>query len=359
MGRHTLLRAVLGAALTVGTVVTTAVPAAFADTTTVAEDQVELTSFRHDFVMRLALRDAMPEVRAEAWNALRSNAGEAALVDFLAVGYPNAKTRAAQRIDRNYKYIKRVNDFSLTGSAVRATSGRALLDTPAAQAEYVQSGHAKAQELDRVNNNRYEEKLARLAQEDHDYVAQLAANDPGTQVRAAANRALATGGETGIGLFFKYYWGIGADLDNEAFRRNTADQNDVWHSKIRSLTEAALAAEKAERESSGELARKARADAIAAWREIESQSGQSSVDWLAEKAKADSQAASWASVAAHARAAQTEQDWAAVLARANQGNTSWADEAEWALQQANSWRSIAAQARLSVLAALDRGQGDD
>lgn len=357
MGRHTLLRAVLGAALTVGTVVTTAVPAALADTAAVSEDQVSLTSFRRDFVMRLALRDAMPEVKADAWNALRSNA-EAVLVDFLAVGYPNAKTRAAQRIDRNYKYIKRVNDFSLTGSAVRATSGRALVDTPAAQAAYVQSGHAKAQELDRVNNNRYEEKLARLAQEDHDYVAQLAANDPGVQVRAAANRALATGDETAIGLFFKYYWGIGADLDNEAFRRNTSDQNDVWHGKIRSLTEAALAAEKAERESSGELARKARADAIAAWRQIEEQAGQSSLDWLAEKAKADSQAASWASVAAHARAAQTEQDWAAVLARANQGNTSWADEAEWAAQQANSWRAIAAQARLSGDAALDRDQGD-
>ncbi|MGW4206615.1 hypothetical protein ACWEIJ_01385 [Lentzea sp. NPDC004789] len=358
MERRTLLRAVLGAALTAGTVVTTGVPAALAGPATVAENQVGLASFRHDFVLRLALRDSMPEVRAEAWNALRSNAGEAALVDFLAVGYPDAKARAAQRIDRNYKYIKRVNDFSLTGSAVRATSARALVDTPAAQAEYVQSGLARAQELDRVNNNKYEEKLARMAQADHDYVADLAANDPGPQVRAAANRALSTGTEAAIGLFFKYYWGIGADLDNEAFRRNTSDQNDIWHSKIRTLTEAALAAEKAERESSGELARKARADAIAAWREIEGQAGQSSVDWTAEKAKADTQAAGWASVAAHARAAQTEQDWAAVLARAEQGNTSWADEAEWALQQANSWRSIAAQARSNALAAIDRDQGD-
>ncbi|MEV6240391.1 hypothetical protein [Lentzea sp. NPDC051838] len=350
--------AVLAAALTVGAVLTTTAPAALADTKTAA-DQVELASFRRDFVMRLALRDAMPEVRAEAWNALRSSAGEAALVDFLAIGYPNAKARAAQRIDRNYKYIKRVNDFSLPGSAVRATSAVALTSTSAAQAEYVQSGHARAQELDRLNNNKYEEKLARMAQEDRDYVAVLAADDPGVQVRAAANRALSVGDETSIGLFFKYYWGIGADLDTEAFRRTTSDQNDIWHSKIRTLTEAALAAEKAERESSGELARKARADAIAAWREIESQASQSSVDWNAEKAKADRQASSWASVAAHARAAQTEQDWAAVLARADQGNHSWADEAEWASQQANSWRSIAAQARSNAQAAIDRDQGDD
>lgn len=359
MGRHALLRAVLAAALTVGTVVTTTFPAALADTTTTTANQVDLASFRRDFVTRLALRDAMPEVRAEAWNALRGNADEAALIDFLATGYPNAKARAAQRIDRNYKYIKRVNDFSLPGSAVRATSGVALVDTSAAQAEYVQSGYARAQELDRVNNNKYEEKLARWAQEDHDYVAQLAANDPGTQVRAAANRALSNGDQASVGLFFKYYWGIAADLDNEAFRRNTSDQNDIWHSKIRALTEAALAAEKAERELSGELAHKARLDAVAAWREIEGQAGQSSVDWAAEKAKADSQVATWASVAEHARAAQTEQDWAAVLARADQGNTSWADEAEWALRQASSWQAVAAQARLNVLAALDRDQGDD
>lgn len=357
MGRHTLMRAVLAAAFTVGAVVTTVAPAAIAGTA-VAANQADLATFRRDFIMRLALRDAMPEVKAEAWNALRSSAGEAALIDFLATGYPNAKVRAAQRIDRNYRYIKRVNDFSLPGSAVRSTSGVALVATSAAQAEYVQSGHAKAQELDRVNNNRYEEKLARMEQADHNYVAELAVSDPGPQVRAAANRALSAGDETAIGLFFKYYWGIGADLDNEAFRRNTSDQNDIWHSKIRLLTEAALAAEHAERELSGELARKKRADAIAAWREIESQADQSSVDWAAEKAKADSQVASWASVAERARAAQTDQDWAAVLARANQGNTSWADEAEWALRQANTWRSIAAQARLNALAAIDRDRGD-
>ncbi|HUQ56807.1 hypothetical protein [Lentzea sp.] len=342
-----------------GTVVSATVPAALAGTTTIAADQVDLASFRRDFVMRLALRDAMPEVRAEAWNALRDSAGEAALVDFLAVGYPNAKTRAAQRIDRNYRYVKRVNDFSLPGSAVRATSAVALVDTPAAQAEYVQGGYARAQELDRVNNNKYEERLARMAGEDHAYVAELAANDPGTQVRAAASRALSVGDETAIGLFFKYHWGIGADLDDEAFRRATSDQNDIWHSKIRSLTEAALAAEKAERDSSGELARKWRADAIAAWRQIEGQADQSSVDWSAEKVNADRQAANWATVAQHARTAQTEQDWAAVLGRADRRNASWADEAEWALQQAATWRSIAAQARVNALAAVDRDQGDD
>ncbi|WP_089949329.1 hypothetical protein [Lentzea xinjiangensis] len=352
------MRAVLGAALTVGAAISATTPAALAGTTTTAADQVDLASFRRDFVMRLALRDAMPEVRAEAWNALRGNADEAALADFLAVGYPNAKARAAQRIDRNYRYVKRVNDFSLPGSAVRATSAVALAGTPAAQTEYVQTGHAKAQELDRLNNNRYEEKLARMAQEDHAYVAELAEDDPGTQVRAAANRALSSGDETAIGLFFKYYWGIAADLDDEVFRRVTSDQNDVWHSRIRLLTETALAAEKAERESSGELARKSRADAIAAWRQIEGQAGQSSVDWDAERVTADRQAANWASVAEHARAAQTEQDWAAVLARAGQGSTSWAEEAEWALQQANTWRAIAAQARVNALAALDRDRGD-
>ncbi|MFD0200258.1 MULTISPECIES: hypothetical protein [Saccharothrix] len=331
--------------------------AAVADTAVTAAGQVDLATVLRDRVRKMALSDPLPEVRAEAWNAVLSTRGDEAIREFVTGGYAAAKTRAADRIKRDRDYIGLVNRYSLPDSAVRVTSGRALVSTENAQAEYVRTGHAKAQELDRVNGNRYEERLARLGQADRDYVADLAAHDPGTQVRAAAQRAL-SGDDTSIGLFFKYYWGIAADLDDEAFRRNTTDQNEIWHSRIALLIEAASAAERAERESSGEFARKARAEAIAAWQQVEQQAGQSATDWTAEKARADAQAAAWAAVVAHARGAQTEQDWAAVLARAEQGNTSWADEAAWALGQASTWQNIAAQARANALAALERDRGD-
>jgi len=350
------MRAILAAAIVTGAVISVGPSNAVADT---AITQVDQATINRDRARRLALTDARPEVRAEAWSAVLSSRGDAAITEFFATGYTKAKQRAQDRIERNRDYIERVNRFSLSGSTVRATSARALVSVDSAQAEYVRVGYQQAMDLDAANDNKYQESLARLAQADRDYVADLAANDPGTQVRAAASRALAASDDTSIGRFFKYYWEIGADLDRDAFHRDTTDLNDIWHSRIRVLTESALAAEQAERDASTELARKAaRADAIAAWQEAEKQAGESSVDWSAKKVKADTQAAFWASIAAHAREAQTEQDWAAVLARAEQGGTSWADEAEWAVKQASVWQNLAAQARSNALAAIDRDRGD-
>ncbi|WP_258951533.1 hypothetical protein [Lentzea californiensis] len=306
----------------------------------------------------MAITDPLPEVQSAATLALLSNRGDEAIQEFLTAGYPAAKERAAKRIDLDLKYIRHINRFAIPGSNVQVTSANALRGTPAMQSRYVQSGYDEAQELDRVNDNRRDERLARLHGEDRDYVTYLAANDPGVQVRDAANRALSAGTDEAIGLFFKYYWGIGADLDNEGFRQRTLEQNEFWLRKIRVLVDAAQAAEKAERESSGELARKARLDAIAHWDLADAEAKKSSVDWNAEKDKADEQADFWASVAAHARAAMSEQDWAAVLARADASNTSWEDEAAWAQSQAATWLALAADAKRNADAGRDRDQGD-
>jgi hypothetical protein len=169
---------------------------------------------------------------------------------------------------------------------------------------------------------------------------------------------LSQGDDEAIDLFYKYYWDSAARLDDDAFRRYTADRDAIWHSDVQRLIAAAQAAEQQERESSGELARKARADAIAAWRQAESLADQSSVDWQAEQAKAAQQADAWAAIAEHARMASTEQDWAAVLARANADRTSWADEAAWAIAQADNWKALADQARANADAAAARDKGD-
>ncbi|MDT7784511.1 MAG: hypothetical protein QOF58_2930 [Pseudonocardiales bacterium] len=359
MGRHSLLRSLLAAALAFGAVVAGSVTPAMAQTVTATASQADLATARRDTVRRTAMAEFLQaEVRAEALHALLSNRGDEAIDEFLSTGIVAARARAKQRESDNLRYIQEINKYALRQSAVEVTSSHALASSATAQDEYVHSGYERARALDEANNNKYEERLARLAREDRDYVTYLAANDPGPQVRAAAQRAVA-GSDVQVGLFFKYYWGIGADLDTEAFRRRTLEQNEIWHRRIRALTDAALAAEKAERELSGELARKARQDAIARWNDVDREAAQSSVDWNAEKGKADSQAAAWSSIAEHARSAQSEQDWAAVLGRADASNQSWADEAEWALGQASTWQALAAQAKKNADAARDRDQGDD
>ncbi|WP_086666342.1 hypothetical protein [Lentzea kentuckyensis] len=342
-----------------GAVMTAAVTPAMAEATvTSTTAQADLATGRRDTVRRTAFSESSSaELRAEALQALLSNRGDAAIDEFFATGIAKARARATERETNNRRYIQEINRYSPSGSAVRFTSDQAMVSAANAQDVYVQSGYERARAADEANNNQHQEHLARLAGEDRTYVAYLAANDPGVQVRAAAQRAIA-GDDTQVGLFFKYYWGIGADLDNEGFRRRTLEQNEIWHRKIRVLTEAALAAEKAERESSGELARKARQDAIARWDEVEHETTQSSVDWNAEKAKADAQAAAWAQVAQHARSAQSEQDWAAILDRAGTSNTSWADEAAWALGQAKFWQDLATNAKKNADSARDRDRGD-
>jgi hypothetical protein len=359
MGRHTLLRSLLVAAMTFAAVTTAAVTPAMAETTvTSATAQADLTTARRDTVRRTAFSEFVSaELRAEALQALLSNRGDAAIDEFFATGLAKARARATERETNNRRYIQEINRYSPSGSAVRFTSDQALVSSANAQDAYVQSGYERARAADEASDNQHQEHLARLAGEDRAYVAHLADNDPGVQVRAAAKRAIA-GDDIQVGLFFKYYWGIGADLDDEGFRRRTLEQNEIWHGKIRTLTDAALAAEKAERESSGELARKARQDAIARWDEIDRDAGQSSVDWNAEKVKADAQAAAWAQVAEHARSAQSEQDWAAILDRAGRSNTSWAEEAAWALGQAKFWQDLAAGAKKSAEAARDRDRAD-
>jgi hypothetical protein len=358
MGRRTLVRAVMITALVTGSVAAASNAAAVAETAVSVADPAAQAAADRERVHRLALHDPRPDVQVSAWNALLSSRGDVAITEFLATGLDAAKARAGERARRNLEFIQRTNRFSLPGSAVRITSARALLGSDNQQDEYVQTGLAKAQEADRLTNNQYQETLAKLAAQDREYVAELAADDPGPQVRHAAELALAQGTDEAIDLFFKYYWDSAARLDDEAFRRYTADQDAIWHSDVQRLIDAALAAEKQERESSGELARKARTDAIAAWRAVQSQAGESSVDWAAEQAKASQQADAWAAIADHARTASSEQDWTAVLARGDAGRTSWADEAAWALSQANAWKATADQARASADAAATRDKGD-
>jgi hypothetical protein len=364
MGRNALMRAFVTAATAatafVSVVSITAPAFAHADTAVVASDSTEQSKVYRDRVLRIGAIDSRPEVRSAAWAALTSSRGAIAVKEFLTTGVYAARQRAADNARRNKDYITRVNRNAVPGSAVANSSARMLksFTTDEERARYVQTGLAEAQELDRVNNDRDQERFAEQAKADRDYVAQLAATDPGPQVRDAAARALAAGTDYDIGLFFKYHWASAAALDQEAFRRFVADQDAIWLVRITVLIEAAEAAEKAERESSGELARKARLEAIGHWRAIQTDSNASSVNWEGERDNADSQAASWAAIVAHARAASTGQDWASVIARGDEAGRAWADHARDAVAQAAAWKSIAERARESAEAAENRDLGD-
>ncbi|MEV6241258.1 hypothetical protein [Lentzea sp. NPDC051838] len=353
MGRNALMRAFV-------TTVAAAAAFALAGTASAATDSDEQSKVYRDRVLRIGTIDSRPEVRSAAWAALTSSRGTVAVKEFLTTGVYAARQKAVDNARRNKDYIIRVNRSAVPNSAVANSSSR-MLDastTDEQRVKYVQTGLAEAQELDRVNNNRDQEKFAEQAQADRDYVTQLAAHDPGPQVRDAASRAVAAGTDYDIGLFFKYHWASAAALDQEAFRRFVADQDAIWLVRINVLIEAAQAAEKAERESSGEFARKARLEAIGHWRTIQTESNGSSVNWEGERDNADAQATSWAAIVAHARAAATGQDWASVITRGTDAGKAWSDHADWAVAQASAWKSIAERARESAEAAENRDLGD-
>jgi hypothetical protein len=329
---------------------------AFADSFTITST-VEMAIDVRGMVRDMSWRTSLPpEVRSEAYVALRTD-DEAKMWQFLKVGYPATMVNVRQR-ERFYEDL--IRDYlraAIPGSEVEGSATEALAGSRAAQYEYVQSGYDRARELDRANNNQRQERLARLAKEDRDYVTFLAGHDPGASVQAAAQRAIA-GNDRSIGLFFKYDWKIAMDLDREIFLRAAVEQNQIWLVRIKVLTESALAAEQAERESSDELARKYRMEAKDAWEAIDRESGQSSVDWQAAKAKADAQAAAWAQVAAQARNSPSEQDWADVLRRANDSVASWQEKVKWAQDEAAKWQAITEKARKAAKDAVERDLGD-
>ncbi|MGZ3142247.1 hypothetical protein ACVDFE_09685 [Lentzea chajnantorensis] len=350
--------AFLAAALAAGAVGTVHATPAFAESVAISTTATALAASMRETVFQMSFNAALQsEVRDAAYVAMASN-DEAKIREFVLVGYGKAKTRATQRERLNTDIIREINRTAIPGSEVQGSSLSALGSSFNAQELYVHSGYDRAVELDRVHDNKRQERLARLSGEDRAYVAHLAATDPGVQVRAAAQRALSGGDDRSIGLFFAYEWKIGAELDTERFVRTTTEQNQVWHDQIARLTASALAAEAAEREASGELARKHRLEAQQLWEQVDREAGESSVDWLAEKAKADRQAAMWAEVAEYARGAQSEQDWLAILAQANSGRITWEEAAGKARDSAAHWQAVAEQARKAAKDAADRDLGD-
>jgi hypothetical protein len=338
-----LVRAVLTAAVAGGLIAPLPIGAAAA-----AASAVAATEMQRDRVHWRAVSDPRWEVRTAAGAAAAAAANDpqgVAIVDFLTIGLAKAELRAASFERNNVSVIKYAVRNSATGSAVRRAGTRALTATHDEKDEFVRRGLDEAKRQDLADQDQHAGEVAAQAQEDRDYIAELARTDPGAQVRSAASFAANSGRDEDVAEFFAYYWAAGARLDDEAYRLRLADLDATGAASLERLRGAALTAQAAELAESGAAAEKLHVETVAAWAALAASAEGTSVDWAAERDRAAAQADAWGAVAAFAVGATTVQDWAGVIARAGNSRQAWTVAAEQAARQTAVWLAIARDAR--------------
>lgn len=298
-------------------------------------------------VQYLAHRDPRSTVRIGAWQALLSSAPDQAVAQFLASGYDYAVKLAAESKARNADFAKRVLDTYPAEFApeVHAAAQFAVNSRNDADRErFAHGGFAAAQQRDSHVRDTQGQQAKALVEADRQYVRNLAANDPGTQVRVSASYAVRVGAtDSDLVDFFATDWAFGARLDLESYRLQGADNDTRWRADIARLLVDAQAAEKAAREASGDLAEKARATAVLAWQTVGEHTGPARSAWADARDGAARQAANWAAIAEAASAA-TGPNWSAVVAPALSNKSDWAAEQDFATQQSQYWNSLLRQA---------------
>ncbi|MFG3504867.1 hypothetical protein ACGF5F_05055 [Streptomyces sp. NPDC047821] len=297
-------------------------------------------------VARLAKSGLPAEIRASAWNALRSTRGDAAIADWLAPGggYDQAKQRLRDARSRNRAFCERVVATHPAGFSpeVRSAAERALKGTDADRAAFVKSGYAEAQQRDRTKRQADEQHRIQVSEGDRAFVRVLAQDDPGEHVRVAAQWALRAGAtDADVVEFFGYGWATGAALDLEAYRLRVADAEVRRHHVLSLLIARAVAAEAAL--TSAADAAKARAEAQAAWQAVAGHADGGRKAWLAEQEAARAQAETWQNIA---RLSQENADgiWARISLPAEARQDDWAKEGAEAAETAAFWQAMADRA---------------
>ncbi|ALG08510.1 hypothetical protein AOZ06_17730 [Kibdelosporangium phytohabitans] len=289
------------------------------------------------FVRIVATAHDYPIVRAGAWSALLSSDPDAAVARFLATDYEFLIQRAQQTAHRNLEFCTRVRDTTNKEHTpeVHAAATYAVASGSAGiQAEFVRTGYAAAQLRDRQAREAKGEHEQALVEADWVFVRNLAAHDPGEQVRASATwatRPVAT--NTDLVEFFAHGWAYGARLDLEKHRRSGFDNEVRWRARLKTLTEAALAAAKTARETATELAKAA---AVKAWQDVGAHSDPARSAWAQAQQLAERQAAYWAGIAVVA-GGKTGPNWSAVVDPALGNRTAWDNEQQFGQSQARFW----------------------
>lgn len=300
------------------------------------------------FVQYLAKRDPRSAVRIGAWQALLSSAPDDAIAEFLTSGFDYAVKLAAERNLRNADFAKRVlatftDEFSpeVHAAAQYAVDSRDNAD----RERFANGGFAAAQQRDRAVREASGEQAHAIVEADRAFVRNLAANDPGAQVRVSAEFAVRAGAsDADLVDFFSSGWAFGARLDLEAFRQNGADADHRWRVRLAELITDAAVAEKAAKEASSEVSEQAKVAAVRAWRTVGDYAGSAASSWQDAKEVTDRQAANWAAVVAAATAAAGP-NWSAVLDAATFNQAAWEAERTFAAEQAEFWNSMLRQAR--------------
>ncbi|WP_031054659.1 hypothetical protein [Streptomyces sp. NRRL F-5702] len=300
-------------------------------------------------VLRIAKSGLPAELRTSAWNALRSTLGDAAIEAWLAPGggYDLAKQRLRDTRTRNRLFCERVAathtpEFS---PQVNAAARTALKGTDPDRAAFVSTGYERAQQRDREVRAADTEHQQEVAARERDFVAALAATDPGGEVRTAAQWALRPGAtDADVAEFFGYGWATGATLDLEGHRLRIADGETRRHHALTLLLRKALAAEEALKGAAD--AAKARAEAEAAWRSVADQAGAAYRTWADEQTAAAAQAEHWAAVAA-AAAEGADGIWKNIAGPAGANQQSWTQEGASAAGSAAYWQDMLKRAEES------------
>ncbi|MBP2325484.1 hypothetical protein JOF56_005869 [Kibdelosporangium banguiense] len=305
-----------------------------------------LSAWNREFVRLVAGSHPQELVRADAWVALISEDGDAAVDEFVDVGLWDAVQRADEVGEQHADFARRVlatftSEFS---PEVHAAAQHALNGGDSDRAEFVLTGFAAAQNRDR-QARAAEGSLARaLVAEDRAFVRNLAATDPGAQVRASATWATRTGAtDDDLVAFFADGWTHAAVLDLESHRRQEIESDARWRATVRRLLADAQEAEQAALGAAEEFREQARAAAARAWRTAGESTGPARTAWAGAEQIALQQAANWRAVAA-AAAAATGPNWKPIAGVATRTQSSWTAEREWAAEQARAWNALLAKA---------------
>jgi len=300
-------------------------------------------------VRRLADRDPRWEVQNAAWSALISDV-PTAVTDFLSTGggYEKARARASQNASRNDLVISRTiaTTTDKTSPIVHLTAVRASYGTLAEKDRYVRTGLKEAQDLDAKHSPVEQAKLQ--AQQDRDYVTDIAAHGSGAWVRAAAQRAIQKGTDNDIAEFFKYSWASASDCDLQAYRMNLVEQDLQYRHRLEQLIVLAQQAQLAYEEASEAAKAKAAEEARSAWNTAADTAAATQASWLANQQLAAAQAQSWRAVHDFAVTASTQQDWPGIADKATATGGSWTEEVAWAQSQAQEWTAQYEAAKASA-----------
>lgn len=295
-------------------------------------------------VRRTGFEDPRGSIRAGALSVVVNSPTEAVLTRFIASDYPFLARRAATLATvRNRDFVQRVLTTHTAALApqVHAAAQRAADGTDTDINLFATTGYAAAKERDRVARAADGRLAAALTDPDRELLRQLAAQDPGQEVRAAAGRAAASDGEAVE--FFAYGWADAAAVDLARQRIAATDADMARRATVDRQVAQATADEQAASVAGPETVAQAREKAALAWRTAAEQAAAADAAWTAAQGVADAQARAWQAHAATADGA-TGPNWSAVRDVVAADAQEWAGERQWAVDQSAYWAGLRDQA---------------